>query len=154
MTVGARAGTNFLLDPTDEIRIGRGMDCDIILTDPLCSRVHAVVVREDEGWWIRDADSRNSTYVNGQKTDEARLAEGTVIRVGSTEFSFHRSDQPPTQASVGGANLTQTIVRNTPVDPHDTGEPRVGRRPLDGLAQDVHDPDAIRRAWARPAAPR
>jgi Nif-specific regulatory protein len=121
MTVGARAGTNFLLDPTDESRIGRGMDCDIILTDPLCSRVHAVIVREEEGWWIRDAESRNSTYVNGQKTEEARLVEGTVIRVGSTEFSFHRSDQPPTQASIGGANVTQTIVRNTPVDPNDTG---------------------------------
>lgn len=121
MTVGARAGTNFLLDPTDESCIGRGMDCDIILTDPLCSRVHAIIVREDEGWWIRDAQSRNSTYVNGQKIDEARLAEGTVIRVGSTEFSFHRSDQPPTQASIGGANVTQTIVRNSPVDPNDTG---------------------------------
>jgi Nif-specific regulatory protein len=121
MTVGARAGTNFLLDPTDESRIGRGMDCDIVLTDPLCSRVHAVIVREDEGWWIRDAESRNSTYVNGQKIEEARLAEGTVIRVGSTEFSFHRSDQPPTQASIGEPNLTQTIVRSSPVDPHDTG---------------------------------
>ncbi len=50
MTAGARAGKCFLLDPTDENRIGRGTECDIILTDPLCSRIHAIVVQEEDGW--------------------------------------------------------------------------------------------------------
>ena len=122
MTVGSRAGTAFLLDPTDSNRIGRGMDCDIVLTDPLCSRVHAVLVREGDGWWIRDAGSRNNTFVNGQKADEARLVEGSMIRVGSTEFTFHQSEQPPTQLlSNVPANMTQTIVSDRLVDPHDTG---------------------------------
>jgi len=121
MTVGPQAGTNFLLDPTDVNRIGRGMDCDIVLADPLCSRVHAVLIQEDDCWWLRDAESRNSTFVNGQKIDEARLDDGATMRVGSTEFSFHHSDQPPTHASGEAVNLTQTIVRNTPINPLDTG---------------------------------
>jgi hypothetical protein len=33
-----------------------------------------------------------------------------------------------------------------PVDPHDAGEGRLGRRPVDGVAQVVHDADAIRPA--------
>jgi two-component system response regulator HydG len=120
MNVGPRAGATFLLDPTDTNRIGRGMDCDIVVTDPLSSRVHAILVREEEGWWVRDAGSRNHTYVNGQKTDEARLVEGTVIRIGSCEFAFHHSDQPPTQVTADTPNVTQTIVLDTPIDPQDT----------------------------------
>src|SRR5262245_3343541 len=67
MTNGARAGTQFLLDPARPNRVGRGLDCDVILTDPLSSRVHALVVCQDGDWWVRDAGSRNGTYVSGQK---------------------------------------------------------------------------------------
>src|SRR6185369_4162047 len=76
MTNGPRAGTQFLLDPARPNRIGRGLDCDVILTDPLSSRVHAIVVCQDADWWVRDAGSRNGTYVSGQKIDEARVIDG------------------------------------------------------------------------------
>ena len=66
-----------------------------MLTDPLCSRVHAVVVFEDKTWKIRDADSRNGTFVNDQKIDDATLGEGNQIRLGSTEFCFHQAELPP-----------------------------------------------------------
>src|SRR5215212_1695429 len=80
MTVGSRAGTNFLLDSNDENCIGRGLDGTVVLTDPLCSRVHAIVVRRGNAWHVRDAESRNGTFVNDQKIDEAVLAEGHHIR--------------------------------------------------------------------------
>ena len=117
MTAGPRVGTNFLLDPTDHNRIGRGETCDIILTDPLCSRIHAEVTQELDGWWVRDAGSRNGTHVNGHKQEEWRLAEGVVIRVGSTEFVFHRSDQPPTSgAKKRDTRITETIVKEAIID--------------------------------------
>ncbi len=121
VTAGNRAGTTFLLDPTDECRIGRGSDCAIVLNDPLCSRVHAVLAQEGEGWRIRDADSRNGTYVNGQKIDEATLDDGHRFRVGSTEFAFQRADQPPTVGTGGDGSLTQTIIMDQPVNPAETG---------------------------------
>ena len=67
-----------------------------MLNDPLCSRVHATITFDKAGWRIRDAGSRNGTLVNGQKIDEAMLAEGHYVRIGSTEFTFHQSGQPPT----------------------------------------------------------
>jgi len=112
MTVGSRAGTSFLLSLTDENRIGRGTDCAVVLTDPLCSRVHAVIARVDHAWHVRDAESRNGTYVNDQKIDDAVLADGHHVRVGSTEFAFHLTEQPPTVNSEFGVNVTQTLVRN------------------------------------------
>ena len=108
MTAGARTGKCFLLDPTDENRVGRGTECDIVLTDPLCSRVHAVLVQEENGWWMRDADSRNGSFVNGQKIDEARVTAGATLRVGSTEFTFHEAHDRPTEFILGEANVTQT----------------------------------------------
>jgi transcriptional regulator with PAS, ATPase and Fis domain len=113
MTIGPKAGMNFLLEPGRETRIGRGDECTIALADPLCSRIHAVVSGAGATWRIRDAESRNGTFVNDQKIDEAVVAEGHTLRVGSTEFAFHQSEQPPTAIVPG--NMTQTIIRDTVV---------------------------------------
>ena len=112
MSLGPRAGTSYLLNPLAENRIGRGADCLVVLTDPRCSRVHSVLTRRDNRWHVRDAGSRNGTFVNDQKVDEAVLAEGHHLRVGSTEFFFHQSSEPPT-AQVDGIGLSQTIIRDT-----------------------------------------
>ena len=110
MTVGPRQGTEFVLDASRQNRIGRGLDCDVILSDPLASRVHAIVLHEDDAWWVRDASSRNGTLVNNQKIDEARLADGCVLKVGSTEFEFHESATHPSDTQ--GMDHTQTVIRD------------------------------------------
>ncbi|HVC92475.1 MAG TPA: sigma 54-interacting transcriptional regulator [Pirellulales bacterium] len=114
-TAGQRAGANLLLDPLHKTRIGRGTECTIMLPDALCSRVHAVIAREDDVWRVRDANSRNGTFVNGQKVDEAVLGEGHHVRIGSTEFAFHQSEQPPTVGPSTDLNMTQTLIKETRV---------------------------------------
>ncbi len=111
---GNRAGTNFPLDARGETLIGRGTDCHISLPDPLCSRVHAKLACTPDGWVIRDAESRNGTTVNGQKIDEATIVDGHTIRVGSAEFEFHESEEPPT-AQGDDPQLMQTIVQDQPI---------------------------------------
>ena len=115
MTVGSRAGTSFLLDPTEENHIGRDPECTITLGDPLCSRVHATITQENRNWRIRDYGSRNGTLVNDTKIDDAVLAEGNSIRVGSTEFEFHQTDQPPTITSPSDGGQTETVIKNYPM---------------------------------------
>ncbi len=115
MTVGSRAGTSFLLDPTDENRIGRDPECAVTLSDPLCSRVHAILSQQQGTWQLRDCESRNGTYVNDQKIDTAVLADGHSVRIGSTEFEFHLTDQPPTLASQIEGELTETVIKNFPI---------------------------------------
>lgn len=111
---GPRAGTNFALDARRQTHIGRGTDCHISLPDPLCSRVHATLTFSPDGWVLRDAESRNGTLVNGQKIDEATIADGNTIRVGSAEFEFHESEEPPT-AKGDDPQLMQTIVQDLPI---------------------------------------
>jgi two-component system response regulator HydG len=110
MTTGIRAGTQFVLDEARQNRIGRGLECDIVLTDPLSSRIHAILTCENQTWWVRDAGSRNGTHVGGQKFDEARLADGAILRIGSTEFTFRQTTSP--LADADAIEHTQTLVRD------------------------------------------
>lgn len=121
MLTGPRAGTNFPLDARRKTLIGRGTDCHISLPDPLCSRVHATLSFGPDGWVLSDADSRNGTLVNGQKIDEATVVDGNLIRVGSNEFEFHESEEPPT-AKGDEPHLTQTIVQDLPIAVEQTHE--------------------------------
>ena len=122
MTQGARSGTNYLLSEQDDNKIGRGIDCDVVLADPLCSRVHAeVFLHESDGWMIRDASSRNGTFVDDQKIERQPLKPGSRVRLGSTEFLFQVDDQPPTLAATRENQLTESIVREAAVGTADTG---------------------------------
>ena len=113
VVTGQHAGKNFALDATAENKIGRGPECSITLIDPLSSRVHAIVVRDDGRWLVRDAGSRNGTQVNGEKVLDAALGDGHTIRIGRTELIFRLTSDPIT--STDEAGLTQTIVQDAPV---------------------------------------
>ncbi len=116
---GIGAGSHYPLDAERQHRIGRGSDCEVALTDPLCSRVHAIVARRDGHWIVRDNDSRNGTFVNGQKIDEATLADGNLLKVGATEFSFQIGEQPPTVETDNPLEVTDTILKEQAVDSTD-----------------------------------
>ena len=116
---GSRAGSTHLLAPHRPTRVGRGLDCDVILRDPLSSRVHALIELRQDGWWIRDLESRNGTYVNQCRVDEARLQNGTTFQIGSTVFRFHIAPTPPADTDLASQPATQQIKRRTQVEPHE-----------------------------------
>ena len=116
MTAGERAGATYPLDENGENSIGRGIECTVMLTDPSCSRVHAIVERKaDGGWYVRDAKSRNGTLINGQKANDAMLDEGHTIQVGATQLAFHQTAEPPTATGEAELDITQTVVKDTPI---------------------------------------
>lgn len=132
MTAGSRVGAHFLLDASQVVRIGRGTDCDIILLDPLCSRVHAELFWKEDAWWLRDAGSRNGTYVGEQKVDVILLEIDCRFQVGSTEFHYHESAHPPGQGFLHDTKITETIIREAAMD----GQPLVGSARPDGAPPD------------------
>lgn len=111
---GSKAGTNFLVDPSVRTLIGRGTDCHIAIPDPLLSRVHASLEFGQEGWVLRDANSRNGTQVNKQKITEAMIDDAHTIQLGKSELQFHLSEDPPT-AEGNDPHHTQTIVKDVPL---------------------------------------
>jgi len=133
---GNRAGTNYTLDPTRETHMGRGTDCHISVADPICSRVHAILSYEDGQWMIRDQESRNGTHVNRQKVEEAALDDGHHVRIGSSEFEFHLSEEPAT-ADTDDLSLTQTIVQDMPIAVQQTNQEVLAALPTPEQVQEL-----------------
>ncbi len=71
-----------------EIVIGRGKECDIVLNDKKSSRKNTKIVREGNRYLVRDLDSSNGTYLNGNSVKEAELSDGDMLRVGDAEIRF------------------------------------------------------------------
>ena len=123
MNSAGPAGAHFELSDQDENLIGRDWHCQIVLNDPQCSRIHAVIQKDVEGWWITDRKSSNGTYVNDQVIDNAQLIDGTEIRIGSFRVVF--STQPlaaESKATVEEPPETSTIVFDRSVNTNDFGE--------------------------------
>ncbi|MCY2981826.1 MAG: sigma 54-interacting transcriptional regulator [Planctomycetota bacterium] len=88
VTRGREPDVRYSLDKTQDNKMGRGLECQVQLNDPLSSRVHAKLFFKESQWHVSDAGSRNGTLLNGSKIDVAILANGNKIRIGNTELEF------------------------------------------------------------------
>ena len=146
---GARPHT-FVLDDT-EVAIGREghVAGPLGLRDPEVSRVHALLRPGAEAWSIVDQQSRNGTFVDGERVEKARLAHGSVIRVGRTlivhsdvEVGADEPLQPPPGTRLVGDSLAILRVHGeiALVAPHPVpvlvlGESGVGK---ERVAEEIH----------------
>lgn len=75
--------------------IGRHPDQHLQVLDRVVSKQHSIVERQADGnYAVRDAGSRNGTYVNGVLVhDQHTLKNGDRITVGSSEIIFHAEMQ-------------------------------------------------------------
>jgi pSer/pThr/pTyr-binding forkhead associated (FHA) protein len=88
---GTHAGARYLLD-ADVVTAGRHPRCDIFLDDITVSRQHARFVREDGRIWLRDENSLNGTYVNGDLIDgPVALRRGDEVQIGKFRMVFFAS---------------------------------------------------------------
>ncbi len=93
-TRGLNSSEVFQLEGEQSI-LGRQADCDIYVNDSRVSRQHARVLQRDGDFLIEDLDSRNGTYVNGERIHDAHcLADADSIVIGDDEFTFFI--EPPT----------------------------------------------------------
>jgi HD-GYP domain-containing protein (c-di-GMP phosphodiesterase class II)/pSer/pThr/pTyr-binding forkhead associated (FHA) protein len=70
------------------ITVGRDENDKIRILDPKASRGHIKIEEGKNGFRIIDQNSRNGTYVNGQKIKSRPLKKGDKIVLGSTELLY------------------------------------------------------------------
>ena len=68
-------------------RLGRGSDTDIRVEAPGTSRNHCEIVL-GQPVLVRDLNSTNGTFVNGERISQVEIADGTVIMIGSTQLVY------------------------------------------------------------------
>lgn len=93
------------------VTIGRDPSNDItVASDLKASRLHAVLEQLSAGWCVRDLNSRNGTFLNGERVGRDRpLRPGDEIRVGDTRFVYRAdksSDAPVTEGPERAPDLT------------------------------------------------
>jgi putative ABC transport system ATP-binding protein len=76
------------------IRIGRSSSCDIQLASSGVSREHALITREDAGYFIEDLDSTNGVQVNNHKTQHSALKHGDRITIHHFVLNFIEEEEP------------------------------------------------------------
>jgi len=75
--------------------IGRATECDLAIGDPRLSRLHCRVEQEGDQWVLSDLNSRNGTYVAGDKIDQRILADGDNFQIGNLRITFHSGKLVP-----------------------------------------------------------
>jgi class 3 adenylate cyclase len=77
-------------DEQATIAIGRRPDNDVVLSwDNEVSRRHAHLQREEGNWLLVDDESRNGSFLNGERlAGQHRLRDGDVLRFGDTVVLF------------------------------------------------------------------
>jgi len=87
---GPIIGEKFFLGK-NSLTIGRSSESDILLDDITVSRHHAIIEKKDNVFVIRDLESLNGTYLNGNIAGESALSNGDRIQIGKYVFLFFSS---------------------------------------------------------------
>jgi len=67
---------------SDSFVIGRGRECDLRINDGRVSRQHVKVFYENGAWKIQDLESRNGTFVGGERITEHTLTGKAMLELG------------------------------------------------------------------------
>ncbi|UJA19036.1 FHA domain-containing protein [Thermoleophilia bacterium SCSIO 60948] len=143
---GPHAGEEHLID--GDLVLGReASSVDVLIDDKGVSRRHASVMVEGATAVLRDLDSSNGTYVNGEMVDAPRrLRSGDVIQVGQTEIELRSgADTTRVIAPAAAASPTEIVTppSNRPAPPPPAPPPapiytggQDSRRPAEPVADD------------------
>jgi transcriptional regulator with GAF, ATPase, and Fis domain len=67
---------------------GRSIISELVINDKAVSGTHFEVSARDDGYRLRDLNSRNGVYVGDLRVREVYLTPGTVFRIGHTSIKF------------------------------------------------------------------
>jgi pSer/pThr/pTyr-binding forkhead associated (FHA) protein len=87
------AGKSFELKP-DRTTLGRLDDNDFALAEGSVSSHHAEIFSRGSDWVVKDLNSTNGTFINGEPTKEAVLKPGQTLRLGQMELKLEDPNAP------------------------------------------------------------
>ena len=101
----------------DRTTVGRLDDNTFQIADASVSSRHAEILLQGSELLIRDLNSTNGTFINGDKITEAVLKPGQILRVGQVELKIDDGQSLATPAPTSAAAPVPAVVATkTPVD--------------------------------------
>jgi pSer/pThr/pTyr-binding forkhead associated (FHA) protein len=97
-----------------EYLIGRSSECQIVLEDPLVSRLHALLRVGDDEVRVEDLRSRNGVRLNGRQVEGSTVVSpGDGLEIGGQELVLVTGTSPRSEATTarqGGAGAQETLA--------------------------------------------
>jgi two-component system, cell cycle response regulator len=96
------------------ITLGRGGGADVRLVDEGISRFHCRIKVEGDHLYVEDLQSRNGTFLNGERITRRKLDDGDKIQLGRTtvlKFSFHDQLEESFQRRMFDSALRDGLTR-------------------------------------------
>jgi pSer/pThr/pTyr-binding forkhead associated (FHA) protein len=85
---------SFVISTAADTRIGRDpSQADITIPELIVSKLHCILYFKDDAVFLKDNDSTNGTFVNGQEITEQKLEENDTITLGkkgTVRIVFHK----------------------------------------------------------------
>lgn len=86
----------------DKITVGRLEDNAFQIPEPSVSSHHCEIVKKGSDFVVRDLNSTNGTFINGEQVSESALKPGQILRLGQIEMRLETGAPP------GKISLDQT----------------------------------------------
>jgi len=99
--------------------IGRGSAANLRIVDEFISRIHCEVFLRENEIVIRDLNSSNGVFVNGQRVQEKVLNSGDKLLLGETQLVYSADTQMLPPVNIGDAPRHQinAVFRILPAEP-------------------------------------
>jgi serine/threonine protein kinase len=87
--------------------VGRGEEADFMIPNPLISKKHCKVFVDPKNRiiWIKDLNSTNGTFINGEKIDEVGVHAGDKIQMGEVLLSVEDASRVQYTSDLSGKIL-------------------------------------------------
>jgi len=147
----------------DVLKIGRNADNDIRLDDATVSSHHAEILQTNDAVKIKDCNSTNGTYVNGNAITAQDLKDNDVVVIGKLTLSYSSDRPAPLTEEI---DPTTTISRGEMlhllerIEQHKSGKAATTNvsRKLNWIVQDAsgiwwgfeHEPVIGEKGWENP----
>jgi pSer/pThr/pTyr-binding forkhead associated (FHA) protein len=110
---GPNAGQRRELTNHAVLVVGRGDDCDLRLSDPSVSRIHARITLIDGHVYLEDAGSRWGTLVNDKPTESRELCPGDCVAIGDTQLRLELESPLVTTIAPIHKRILRTLAGRT-----------------------------------------
>jgi hypothetical protein len=107
---GPNAGQRRELTNHAILVVGRGDDCDLRLSDPSVSRIHARITLVDGHVYLEDAGSRWGTLVNNRPTESRELFPGDCVAIGDSQLRLELESPLVTTIAPIHKRILRTLV--------------------------------------------
>jgi pSer/pThr/pTyr-binding forkhead associated (FHA) protein len=79
----------------EKTTIGRLEDNSFSIAEPSVSSHHCEILLRGNDLVVKDLNSTNGTFINGEKVSEAPLKHGQILRLGQVEMRLEVATPPP-----------------------------------------------------------